>query len=1530
MASEQKKNTPTRQSTKASATSNSNRSTLQNTRKTPAAAATATSPSTGGRYPPPAASASAAAAVAAAPSGTTTGGKSGSGSQGTNSGKTSSPHHKHPRHYYPNHHPYYYPPQHHPPPPSQSQKASNEAASATNTTTNPSNYPHHPVYYPHAPHAPPTSPSPHAHGYPPPYPYPPHFYYPPHYPPPQSNHAGSNNSNAKNNPPYPSYPYPYSYHHHQAGQQTTQSYHNNNQTSSTTSRKAPPSSPDKPSSTTTTTTTTTNATTPLRNTAATSTARSEKTERGRNRQVNSERSPRREEPTTSSGVSTIVTMPINHNYRMPSASASLAARIATTKTLPSATAGGDTNNEATMEPSLLRLDALDYDAADEDYIKFVQSLGLQDSESVQMMPEDEDEEEDFQLTNMEEEDEEDEEDEDGDTEQAIVPAKDDNGADNNVASSNEDYNKQAELVAQGAETPSSPRKTRSSWTLDLPEFDPLFYRELEEELGGLEEEDLEAAVASLLGTTSTSYAHSQKHEYPQEEEEGKRGDGESLSTVFAEEAINSQTPEKAKKGGTADEHVIATSVLRTTTPMRKATGMRTKAVVTPEQVQRLQTLLNRHYQTLVQQAVLAIQAAHEAKTSRVRDKTDFLSLEAIDDLIQVLDSAVGMVQDLDQNRKDAIRHALQFEESDAVQRSRVLDSSEGKVEKVVEKVAPPSQELSPMDVCDSAAPRNQRRLTRAAFSKSLQQHASNRKSVFNIKGLQNLQETFQALDRSIGTEIEPSQARYGEEEPYTRVCRRMLQHSEADYEEHLIPGKRDVSELVTSSQEYLGDDFQAPMTDEQERFFRRFKSIFTSGEDNLLLRGVNLYGEKQWVLIADRFLPDRSINVISQRYSKLCVMLYKANGIKIDKVTGDLLTPPKLESVDDIDDEKVALIKKPKAPAILNVHRWSIEEDLTLLRAVPLMGHMWAEIGARLIPHRDRGHLRKRYQVLERRAKATVQRELKGGDPVTKMAAKIRQNNRKDMQRRMMQRQVWQQQVHVPGQHQVSWQQVPGQQGGPSAHPHTRYSTSGHQQGRPLLPRPQHAPAHPHHQPRPPQKIPTGKPHAVAGKPQMQQPHQARLPHQHQEQQAPRPQPQRPTQTHPKPPLPSQALPGKAQQTLQRLPNSFDSKRKPTTSVSAKTAVDAKEADWSHNAGMDDLMENEAEIVDTLANRLAKPPTVDAKKPPSAKIVDTHANRLAEPSPREIEKQKAEIVDTLANGLGMPGTATVEKPRAAIVDTLANRLGKPEPACTATAEVKDPSAKPNDKGKVDSALSDKEKPDGTPSDNEEAEDETSSMTMTRSGTKRKSTTSLISTRSSKRLAARQSKDVTAAATPKRSNTTTSLASKPSKVPSPMLKSPLRRRPRSSSDQDSACVSGDSKKSRISEEDEDDLDGSPEVNSELFAGGNGTLDGFEFGDLESRRSLGTEGNTNNRSIARSRISANDLEAISALNSLSNSSAPSAITGGSNARHATRTSGVSTRSKNKLKDSGKEEEKSFFATILDGVKERESKRKRKLKF
>jgi hypothetical protein len=153
-----------------------------------------------------------------------------------------------------------------------------------------------------------------------------------------------------------------------------------------------------------------------------------------------------------------------------------------------------------------------------------------------------------------------------------------------------------------------------------------------------------------------------------------------------------------------------------------------------------------------------------------------------------------------------------------------------------------------------------------------------------------------------------------------------LDEAGAEYDKSALPDGLDPSENFCDAKEFLGDAFKPPCTHEHEMVLRRNRNLFTSGEDNLVLRGVNLYGEKQWGLIADRYLPDRSVNIISQRYSKLCVMLYKAHGIDID-TEGNMNQPPKLESVDDLDETKVATLKQCTPPAILNVHRWSKSEQ---------------------------------------------------------------------------------------------------------------------------------------------------------------------------------------------------------------------------------------------------------------------------------------------------------------------------------------------------------------------------------------------------------------------------------------------------------------------------------------------------------------------------------------------------------------------------------------------------------------------------
>jgi hypothetical protein len=140
----------------------------------------------------------------------------------------------------------------------------------------------------------------------------------------------------------------------------------------------------------------------------------------------------------------------------------------------------------------------------------------------------------------------------------------------------------------------------------------------------------------------------------------------------------------------------------------------------------------------------------------------------------------------------------------------------------------------------------------------------------------------------------------------------------------------------------------------------------------------NLYGEKEWSLISDRYLPDRNASNISQRYWRLCLLIYRGNNVCIDG-EGNLKEAPKYENgADDFDEKLIAENLFPVTPPITyNLYRWSLQEDLMLLKAVPIMGKMFAEIKKRFIPHRDRGALRKRYQVLERRVKGTLRKEKK-------------------------------------------------------------------------------------------------------------------------------------------------------------------------------------------------------------------------------------------------------------------------------------------------------------------------------------------------------------------------------------------------------------------------------------------------------------------------------------------------------------------------------------------------------------------------
>ncbi len=115
------------------------------------------------------------------------------------------------------------------------------------------------------------------------------------------------------------------------------------------------------------------------------------------------------------------------------------------------------------------------------------------------------------------------------------------------------------------------------------------------------------------------------------------------------------------------------------------------------------------------------------------------------------------------------------------------------------------------------------------------------------------------------------------------------------------------------------------------------------------------------------------------------MLIYKGQGISIND-KGELQAPPSnLRTVEDLDEELISKTLKPvQRPIEFGLYRWSMEEDIMLLKAVPLMGRMYAEIGKRFIPHRDRGALRKRYQVLERRVKGALKRDKKSTNDIVR------------------------------------------------------------------------------------------------------------------------------------------------------------------------------------------------------------------------------------------------------------------------------------------------------------------------------------------------------------------------------------------------------------------------------------------------------------------------------------------------------------------------------------------------------------------
>jgi hypothetical protein len=237
-----------------------------------------------------------------------------------------------------------------------------------------------------------------------------------------------------------------------------------------------------------------------------------------------------------------------------------------------------------------------------------------------------------------------------------------------------------EVIMEGSvgSQPSSPvLNVRQDWC------DP---NELELELGGLLEEDLENVFAELLG-------------------------GPKEAPPTHEPAQYEARPQYS--------------------PMKEAARPST-AVVTLAQVKRLKDLLAKHYQLLIQQSVLAVRAVQAVRMEKAQRSYEDIWHESPEELVEIIDSGVGMLQDLDQNRRDAIRNFMQ------------LDGAGNKGE-----FGGP-RSLQPQLAATSTRHEGQRRLTRSAFHQSLEDPTlqRDRHTMFDIQGLGRLKNTFEIIDQS--------------------------------------------------------------------------------------------------------------------------------------------------------------------------------------------------------------------------------------------------------------------------------------------------------------------------------------------------------------------------------------------------------------------------------------------------------------------------------------------------------------------------------------------------------------------------------------------------------------------------------------------------------------------------------------------------------------------------------------------------------------------------------------------------------------
>jgi hypothetical protein len=264
---------------------------------------------------------------------------------------------------------------------------------------------------------------------------------------------------------------------------------------------------------------------------------------------------------------------------------------------------------------------------DEDYALFVKSLV--DDDFFQSLPMDDEE---FDFTMLPEEDDDDDDDDDDEDDD-----DDDYGDDHDhhpdESTKRGPLNMQPIKITKSHKNNNGNHNWRNHPNDDDDDDDDDDDEEpftLERELGLLLEEDLEAAMTTLLTTNSNNVGsqNTTTHDIP----------GSNNNHVTSTSTTHPVTVMNPLESSLSTPTALANSSRSSTTP------------ITSAQLARLQSLLKKHYQLLVQQAVLCVRAA---QTSQLSPYKSYFS-ESKEDLVEILDGAVGMLQDLDQVRSDYI------------------------------------------------------------------------------------------------------------------------------------------------------------------------------------------------------------------------------------------------------------------------------------------------------------------------------------------------------------------------------------------------------------------------------------------------------------------------------------------------------------------------------------------------------------------------------------------------------------------------------------------------------------------------------------------------------------------------------------------------------------------------------------------------------------------------------------------------------------------------------------------------------------